>query len=61
MLTTAGLHVPVIPLVEVVGRTGAVVPAQNAGIALNVGAPDGDTFISMLTGAAHIPASGVNV
>ena len=37
LLTTAGLHVPVMPLVEVVGNVGAVDPEQNAGIAANVG------------------------
>jgi len=33
----AGDHVPVIPLVDVVGSTGAVVPWQKAGTALKVG------------------------
>lgn len=33
MLTVAGLHVPVIPLLDVVDKTGAVVPAQNGAIA----------------------------
>lgn len=30
LLTVAGDHVPVIPLVDVAGNTGAVEPAQNA-------------------------------
>ena len=37
LFTTAGFQVPVTPLLDVVGNTGAVVPAQNGGIALNVG------------------------
>ena len=37
MLMTAGFQVPVIPLLEVVGNVGGVVPAQNGGMALNVG------------------------
>ncbi len=37
LFTTAGLQVPVIPLLEVAGSVGAVVPAQNGGIALKVG------------------------
>lgn len=37
LLTVAGLHVPVMPLLDVVGKMGAVVPAQNAGITINEG------------------------
>ena len=37
MSTVDGFHVPVIPLLDVVGNIGAVVPAQNGGMALNVG------------------------
>jgi hypothetical protein len=37
LLTVAGLHVPVIPLSEVVGNIGAVDPAQIGGIELKVG------------------------
>jgi hypothetical protein len=37
LLTVAGLHVPVIPLVEVVGKRGAVAPLQIAAMAVNVG------------------------
>jgi hypothetical protein len=37
LLTVAGLQVPVIPLLEVVDKIGAVVPVQNAGMAVNVG------------------------
>ena len=37
LLIVVGLQVPTIPFVEVVGKTGAVVPLQNAGIAAKVG------------------------
>jgi hypothetical protein len=33
----AGLHVPASPLFDVAGNVGAVVPAQNGGIAVNEG------------------------
>jgi hypothetical protein len=35
--TTAGVHVPLIPLLDVAGRAGGVVPAQNGGIELKIG------------------------
>ena len=37
MLTVVGDHVPGMPLVEVPGNIGAVVPAQNGGICVNAG------------------------
>jgi len=37
LLTVDGLHVPEIPLVEVVGNTGAGAPLQIAATGLNVG------------------------
>ena len=37
VLLTAGDHVPVTPLVEVVGKVGAVAPEQIAAIAAKVG------------------------
>ena len=61
MLTVAGSHEPVMPFNDVPGRIGAVVPAQKAGIAVNVGVTADVTVMSMLTGAAHWPASGVKV
>ena len=36
LFITAGFQVPVIPLLDVVGNIGAVVPEQNGGIATNV-------------------------
>lgn len=37
LFTVPGDQLPVIPLVEVVGKTGAVAPLQIAGTALNAG------------------------
>jgi hypothetical protein len=61
LLTFAGDHVPTIPFNEVVGNTGAVVPAQKAGIVLNVGVTNGLTVIEIVVMAPHCPVLGVNV
>ena len=53
LLTVAGLHVPVILLVDVVGKVGAVAPEQIGSIASNVGAMLGLTVISKLVVVAH--------
>ena len=63
MSTDEGLHVPVIPLVDVVGNEGAVpfahivsdVPKVNVGIIF------GFTVTVNVAGVAHNPAVGVNV
>lgn len=46
LFTTAGFHVPFIPLFEVVGNTGLAVPAQNGGIGVNVGTNMGSDKIT---------------
>ena len=61
MLTVAGLQVPVIPLFEVVGKTGDVAPEQIGAIASNVGVTVGLTVIAIVAVVAHCPAFGVNV
>ena len=61
LLTTAGLQVPVIPLVEVVGNVGAVEPEQNAGTAANAGVTWLVMVISMVVVVPHWLASGVKV
>ena len=61
MLTGDGLHVPVIPLFEVVGSTGAADPLQIAGTALNVGTVCGVTVTVSMAVVAQSPAVGVNV
>jgi hypothetical protein len=61
--TDDGLHVPVIPFVEVVGRVGAVAPAQMVTFApkVNVGVTLGLTVTNSVADVAHCPAVGVNV
>lgn len=61
MLTVAGLHVPAIPLIEVVGKTGATAPEQMGSGASNAGVMFGLTVMSNVVVVAHCPASGVNV
>ena len=53
LLTVAGLHVPVILFVDVVGKVGAVVPEQIGSIASNVGAMLGLTVKSTVLVVAH--------
>ena len=63
MLTVAGLHVPVMPFVEVAGNTGAVLPVQIVCDVpkLNVGVIFGLTATANVAVFAHNPASGVKV
>ena len=61
VLLTAGAHVPVIPLVDVVGSTGATDPLQIEGTAVKVGVIKGLTVTVSVVGVAHNPAVGVNV
>ena len=51
--TVAGLHVPVILFVDVVGRVGAVAPEQMGAIALNVGTIFGSTVMFNVVVVAH--------
>jgi hypothetical protein len=53
LLTVAGLHVPVILLLEVVGSVGAVAPEQIGAIASNSGTTRGLTVTSMVVVSAH--------
>ena len=53
MLTVAGLQVPVILLVDVVGRVGAAAPEQMGTIASNVGVMFGLTVTLKVVGVAH--------
>jgi len=63
LLTTDGLHVPVIPLVDVVGNVGTVPPEQIVSVVpkLKVGVMFGVTVTLIVTGNPHCPALGVNV
>ena len=59
MLTTVGDQVPAMPLFEVLGKVGAAVPLQKAGIGVKVGVTDGLTVVVTAATDAHCPALGV--
>ena len=61
MLSSAGAQVPVIPLVDVVGKAASVAPEQMGGTALKVGVMFGFTVMVRVVVVAHCPAVGVNV
>ena len=63
MLTAAVFHVPVIPLEEVPGRDGTLLPAQIERVVpkLKTGLITGETFTCKVKGLAHCPAAGVKV
>ena len=63
MSTTAGLQVPLIALVDVVGNAGTVPPAQMVKVVpkLKVGVMFGATVTVKVVVVAHNPAVGVNV
>lgn len=61
LLTTAGSHVPVMPLEEVAGNSGGVLPVQIFGSAVNVGIVFGVIVCVSVAGTAHTPAAGVKV
>jgi hypothetical protein len=60
-LSKAGAHVPVTPLLDVVGKGDKVAPAQIDATAVNVGVTFGLTVIVNVAVVAHCPAVGVNV
>ena len=61
--TEAGLQVPVMPLVDVVGKVGTLVPAQmvNAAPKSNVGVMFGVTVTVNVVGTAHCDDEGVKL
>jgi hypothetical protein len=61
VLMVAGLHVPVMLLLEDVGSAGAVPFWQIGLICVNVDVTDVLTTIFMVAGTAPWPALGVNV
>ena len=61
VLFIAGLHVPVMPFLDVVGRAEIVAPEQYGPTAANVGVTLGLTVIVIVAVVAHSPAVGVNV
>ncbi len=61
VLFNAGVHVPVIPLVEVAGNAANVAPEQIGATTVNAGVILSITVIVNVVGVAHWPAPGVNV
>jgi hypothetical protein len=61
--TTAGFHVPVIPLVDVVGNTGTVPLSQIESAVPNekVATTFGITTTLTVTGIPQVPAAGVKI
>ena len=58
---SAGVQVPVIPLLEVVGNGFNVPPEQMGATAVKVGVMFGLTVIVNVVVVAHCPADGVKV
>ena len=61
VLFNVGDHVPVIPLLDVVGKGDNVAPEQIADTGVNVGVVFAFTVIVNVVVVAHWPAVGVNV
>ena len=61
VLSKAGAHVPVIPLLEVVGNAVSVAPEQIGATAVKVGVIFGLTVMVKVAVVAHCPAVGVKV
>ena len=57
----AGVQVPVMPLLDVVGNADKVAPEHIGATAVNVGVTLGLTVIVNVAVVAHCPAVGVNV
>ena len=63
LFTTAGLHVPLMLLADVIGSEGTVAPEQIVRLVpkLNVGVMFGATVTLNVVAVAHCPAAGVKV
>ena len=61
VLIVAGLQVPLMPLLDIAGNTGAAVFKQSEPNGLKVGVIIGLTVTSIVVDVAHWPASGVKV
>ena len=61
VLLIAGLQVPVMALMEVVGKAGIVAPEQYGPTAANAGVIFSLMVMVNVAVVAHCPASGVNV
>ncbi|RQO30964.1 hypothetical protein DBR32_09655 [Taibaiella sp. KBW10] len=61
VLFKAGVQVPVMPFVEVVGKGASVPPVQIGATCANAGVVLGLTVMVIVAVLAHCPAVGVNV
>lgn len=61
VLFRAGLHVPLIPLFEVVGKAARLAPEHIDATWAKAGITIGFTVMLMVAVVAHCPALGVNV
>jgi len=61
VLLSAGVQVPVMPSLDVVGNAASVAPEQIGATAVNVGRMFGLTTIVSVVVVAHCPAVGVKV
>ena len=61
VLLSTGVHVPGIPLFDVVGNAASGAPEQMGATAVNVGVMLGLTIIVNVVVVAHCPAAGVKV
>ena len=61
VLSNAGAQVPVMPLLDVVGKAASVAPEQIGATALKVGETFGFTTIVIVVVVVHCPAVGVKV
>ena len=61
VLTVAGIHVPVIPLVEIRGRTGAVLFWHRGPTGAKAGVTGALVVIAIVAVVAHCPAAGIKV
>ena len=61
VLFNTGFQVPIIPLMDVVGKGAKLSPAQIGAILAKLGLTNGFTTIVIFAVVAHCPAVGVNV
>ena len=61
MLSNAGVHVPVMPFVDVVGKAERLSPLQISATGSNVGVTIAFTVMVSVCDVAHCPAVGVKV
>ena len=61
ILSKVGDHVPVIPLLDVVGKAVSVPPLHIEATAVNIGTVGVSTVIVIVVATAHCPTVGVKV